>query len=97
MIDKEWYKQKMMRGLKYPLLFDRVAQDDVEDPRIAEMVLLKGQLWAIVKSHTDWSEPKWKLGDGETPFKDLPYCSGPPTVAISLGRSPFHMPFGVTV
>ena len=95
MDERKQYLQSMLQGYRFPLAFPRIEQGELE--KHPELIPQKGELWAVVKSHTDWSEPKWKIGDGETSVKDLPYCSGPPSVVIELGRSPFSRPLTITV
>lgn len=49
-----------------------------------------GFLCAEVKSRTDWSDPKWRIGnEAEDRYMDLPYCSGPPMVYFEIGRFPY--------
>lgn len=74
------YRDKMTEGYIRPFIFSRTT---LEDAKETNPVLHKGVLVAEVKSYVDWSNPKWKMGDGKTRYMDLPYCSGPPSVVIS--------------
>lgn len=81
------YCKRMIQGFLYPIVFCRTTAEDAE--KYSNRILRKGVLCAEVKSYADWSEPKWKMGDGERSFKDLPYCSGPPSVVIEGCYPPF--------
>ena len=76
----ESYYKQMTAGYIRPTIFCRTTKEDAE--AITDRVLRKGLLCAEVKSYEDWSEPKWKMGDGKSLWKDLPYCSGPPSVVM---------------
>lgn len=80
---KRAYSDLMTAGYVRPTVLHRTSLEDLE--KYGNRILRKGFLTAIVKSYTDWSEPKWKIGDGKTKLKDLPYCSGPPSVVIEGG------------
>lgn len=74
------YRDLMTAGYVRPTILHRTSLEDLE--KYGNRILQYGFFTAIVKSYTDWSEPKWKMGDGKTKLKDLPYCSGPPSVVI---------------
>ena len=76
----EAYYKRMIEGYICPIVFCRTTKEDAEV--ITDRVLRKGVLCAEVKSYDDWSDPKWKIGDGKSLWKDLPYCSGPPSLVI---------------
>lgn len=48
----------------------------IDEWNIQNIILRKSEI-AVVQNDdvTDYSEPKFKLGDGITPFKDLPYVT----------------------
>jgi len=73
----------MLKEYKCPLAFRRAT---LEDAYKYNPIVRRGVLYAEVKSYTDWSDPKWRMGDGKTRYLDLPYCSGPPSVVIEMAN-----------